>query len=184
MANLNFDMVGSPNYARLVYDGDGSDTGVGRPGRLRHDRDAVQRLLRGPGPGQRGDGVRRALRLRAVHRRRHPRRRAVLGRRGEEDARAGREVRRDRRGGVRRLLPPGVRHARQPQPPGAKRVLRRGGRRHAEARRAQAAAHGAAGAEVIGAQREAGAGVPRPACSPLGRRAARGLTPQRGQTLW
>jgi Zn-dependent M28 family amino/carboxypeptidase len=24
--NLNFDMVGSPNYARLVYDGDGSDT--------------------------------------------------------------------------------------------------------------------------------------------------------------
>lgn len=25
-ANLNFDMLGSPNYARLVYDGDGSDT--------------------------------------------------------------------------------------------------------------------------------------------------------------
>ncbi|MEU4426942.1 M20/M25/M40 family metallo-hydrolase [Actinoplanes sp. NPDC024001] len=26
-ANLNFDMVGSPNYVRFVYDGDGSDTG-------------------------------------------------------------------------------------------------------------------------------------------------------------
>ena len=25
-ANRNFDMVGSPNYARFVYDGDGSDT--------------------------------------------------------------------------------------------------------------------------------------------------------------
>lgn len=26
MANLNFDMLGSPNYVRFVYDGDGSDT--------------------------------------------------------------------------------------------------------------------------------------------------------------
>ncbi len=34
-ANLNFDMVGSPNYVRFVYDGDGSDTpetGPGPPG--------------------------------------------------------------------------------------------------------------------------------------------------------
>jgi hypothetical protein len=32
-ANLNFDMVGSPNYVRFVYDGDGSDTGpAGPPG--------------------------------------------------------------------------------------------------------------------------------------------------------
>ncbi len=32
-ANLNFDMVGSPNYVRFVYDGDGSDKGVvGPPG--------------------------------------------------------------------------------------------------------------------------------------------------------
>jgi Zn-dependent M28 family amino/carboxypeptidase len=32
-ANLNFDMVGSPNYVRFVYDGDGSDTPVtGPPG--------------------------------------------------------------------------------------------------------------------------------------------------------
>ena len=32
-ANLNFDMVGSPNYVRFVYDGDGSDTSpAGPPG--------------------------------------------------------------------------------------------------------------------------------------------------------
>ena len=29
--NLNFDMVGSPNYVRFVYDGDGSDTAVAGP---------------------------------------------------------------------------------------------------------------------------------------------------------
>ena len=32
-ANLNFDMLGSPNYVRFVYDGDGSDTpDAGPPG--------------------------------------------------------------------------------------------------------------------------------------------------------
>jgi Zn-dependent M28 family amino/carboxypeptidase len=30
-ANLNFDMVGSPNYVRFVYDGDGSATGTAGP---------------------------------------------------------------------------------------------------------------------------------------------------------
>jgi Zn-dependent M28 family amino/carboxypeptidase len=30
-ANLNFDMVGSPNYVRFVYDGDGSDTPTAGP---------------------------------------------------------------------------------------------------------------------------------------------------------
>ncbi|MFC7531084.1 M20/M25/M40 family metallo-hydrolase [Actinoplanes sp. GCM10030250] len=30
-ANLNFDMVGSPNYVRFVYDGDGSSTGTEGP---------------------------------------------------------------------------------------------------------------------------------------------------------
>ena len=29
--NLNFDMLGSPNYARMVYDGNGSDTGIVGP---------------------------------------------------------------------------------------------------------------------------------------------------------
>ncbi len=31
VANLNFDMVGSPNYVRFVYDGDGSDTALAGP---------------------------------------------------------------------------------------------------------------------------------------------------------
>ena len=31
-ANLNFDMLGSPNYVRFVYDGDGSDSAAGPPG--------------------------------------------------------------------------------------------------------------------------------------------------------
>ena len=30
--NLNFDMLGSPNYVRFVYDGDGSDSDAGPPG--------------------------------------------------------------------------------------------------------------------------------------------------------
>ncbi len=30
-ANLNFDMVGSPNYVRFVYDGDGNATGTAGP---------------------------------------------------------------------------------------------------------------------------------------------------------
>ena len=47
--NLNFDMLGSPNYARLVYDGDGSLT-PDRPGRRRagglgYDRAGVPQLL-------------------------------------------------------------------------------------------------------------------------------------------
>jgi Zn-dependent M28 family amino/carboxypeptidase len=31
VANLNFDMLGSPNYVRFVYDGDGSATGTDGP---------------------------------------------------------------------------------------------------------------------------------------------------------
>jgi Zn-dependent M28 family amino/carboxypeptidase len=38
-ANLNFDMVGSPNYVRFVYDGDGSDTEAdGPPGSAQIER--------------------------------------------------------------------------------------------------------------------------------------------------
>ncbi|MBC7631749.1 M28 family peptidase [Aeromicrobium sp.] len=39
-ANLNFDMLGSPNYARLVYDGDGSDGDAGPPG-----SDAIEKVF-------------------------------------------------------------------------------------------------------------------------------------------
>jgi len=42
-ANLNFDMVGSPNYARFVYDGDGSSGGVsGPPG-----SEAIEKIFTG-----------------------------------------------------------------------------------------------------------------------------------------
>ena len=66
-------MVGSPNYVRFVYDGDG-DVGRAGPRRFGGDRGLVRRVLRRPGSGLRADRVRRPLRLRAVHRgrRRHP----------------------------------------------------------------------------------------------------------------
>ena len=45
--NLNFDMVGSPNFVRFVYDGDGSVGPVARP--VRGDRAGVDLLLRARG---------------------------------------------------------------------------------------------------------------------------------------
>ena len=68
-AMLNFDMVGSPNFVRFVYDGDLSDSPPppsGAPASFSADRGAVPGLLRGPGPGDVADCVRRPLRLRAV----------------------------------------------------------------------------------------------------------------------
>ena len=62
-------MLGSPNYVRFVYDGDGSDTpDAGPPG-----SDAIESVFTDyfavPGPGVGADSVRRSLRLRRVHRR-------------------------------------------------------------------------------------------------------------------
>ena len=51
LANLNFDMLGSPNFVRFVYDGDGSDTGPAGPARIGADRGHLHRLLRLAGPG-------------------------------------------------------------------------------------------------------------------------------------
>ncbi len=42
-SNLNFDMLGSPNYARLVYDGDGSDTPDTGPGPV--GSDTIERIF-------------------------------------------------------------------------------------------------------------------------------------------
>ena len=94
---LNFDMIGSPNYFRGVYDGDGDGFGIpGPPG-----SDAIEAQFEDfyarAWPGQRADRVRRSVRLRPVHRRRHPVRRAVHRCRGREDRGAGRAVRRNRR---------------------------------------------------------------------------------------
>ena len=66
---LNFDMVGSPNYVRFVYDGNGSAHRASGPRRFGRDRGPVQGLLRSPGSGLRAHGLRRPVRLRTVHRR-------------------------------------------------------------------------------------------------------------------
>ena len=47
--NLNFDMLGSPNFVRFVYDGDGSDTPEAGPARLGSDRARVPAIFRLPG---------------------------------------------------------------------------------------------------------------------------------------
>ena len=122
-ANLNFDMLGSPNYVRFVYDGDGSDPS--RPVRRgpTRSRQIFTDYFTEPGPGQRADGVQRPLRLRPVHRRRHSGRRAVQRRRGHQDRRRGSDLRWHGRCTVRRLLPPGLRHHQQPE---HQRVVRAG----------------------------------------------------------
>ena len=114
-ANLNFDMLGSPNYVRFVYDGDGSATGTAGPPGSAQIEDIFNEYFAGAGPGHRPDRVRRPVRLRPVHRRRHPGRRPVQRRRGHQDRGAGGGVRRHRRCGLRPLLPPGLRHHQQPQ---------------------------------------------------------------------
>ena len=88
-ANLNFDMIGSPNFVRFVYDGDLSDSASAaqrRARRLGSDRGAVQPVLRSPGPGNGADRVRRPLGLRAVHRERGPGRWTVHRCRRHQDA--------------------------------------------------------------------------------------------------
>ena len=88
-AMLNFDMVGSPNFVRFVYDGDLSDSEPpegGAPAGVGGHRAAVPRLLREPGARDGADGVRRPLGLRAVHLRRHPGGRPVHRRRGLKTA--------------------------------------------------------------------------------------------------
>ena len=107
--NLNFDMVGSPNYVRFVYDGDASEHRLARLDRLRRRRGRVHRLLRLAGSRQRAHRVRRALRLRRLHQRRYPGGRPVHRRGRHQDRRGGGNLRRRRRRRLRPLLPPGVR---------------------------------------------------------------------------
>ena len=123
---LNFDMIGSPNYARLIYDGNGSQFDGAGPDGLGLDRADLPALLPAPGPAHRPDRLRRSLRLRAVHRRRHPGGRSVHRRRGGQDRGRAGDLRRHGRRGVRPLLPPGVRHGRERQSQGARRDVRCG----------------------------------------------------------
>ena len=83
--------------------------------RLGEHRERLRQLLRLPGAGNGADGVRRPVGLLRVHRGRDPRRRAVHRRRRHQDAGRGCAVRRNGRGGLRPLLPLGVRHHRQHQ---------------------------------------------------------------------
>ena len=71
-ANLNFDMIGSPNFVRFVYDGNGSAGGpVGPPGSAQIER-IFNRYFSSRGSRDLTDRLRRALRLRPVHRGGHP----------------------------------------------------------------------------------------------------------------
>ena len=103
IAMLDFDMVASPNWARQIYDGDGSTFGsdVSGPNGSGFIESLFSALVRQPGPGPRADPVRRALGLRRVHRRGHPRRRHLHRRRGAQDGRAAGAVRRHGRRGAR-----------------------------------------------------------------------------------
>ena len=131
---LNFDMVGSPNYVRFVYDGDGSAFGLGGPARFRCHRGAVRGLLRRSRAGVRAHPDRLPLRLRRLLRQRHPVRRPVHRRRGHQDTGAGGRLRRHRGPAVRPLLPHGLRHLRQRQQRGARPQQRRHRPRDADLR--------------------------------------------------
>ena len=113
-ANLNFDMLGSPNYVRFVYDGDGSDTRSGRPPgsaqieEIFNDYFASQGLATDPTAfdGRSDYGPFIAVGIPAGG--------LFSGAEGIKTAGAGGDLRRHRRRAVRPLLPPGVRHHQQP----------------------------------------------------------------------
>ncbi len=86
-ANLNFDMLGSPNYVRFVYDGDGSEPDTPASGSAQIET-LFDDYFASQGLADRADRVRRPLRLRPVPRRRRPRRRAVQRRRGRSRRRS------------------------------------------------------------------------------------------------
>lgn len=69
---LNFDMIGSPNFARLIYDGDGSAFDIPGPeGSDKIEKTFTKHFKRED--SSLGDRLRRSLRLPPVHRCRNPR---------------------------------------------------------------------------------------------------------------
>ena len=73
MANLNFDMIASPNFVRFVYDGDGSDTATAGPAGSAEIEQIFLDWFDSQGLATDADRVRRTLGLRAVHRPRRSR---------------------------------------------------------------------------------------------------------------
>ena len=71
-AMLNYDMVGSPNAGRFVYDGDASDTASTGSTGSGVVEDVFVDYFGSSRSSDRADGVRRTLRLRRVRRRRDP----------------------------------------------------------------------------------------------------------------
>ena len=110
MLNLNFDMVGSPNYVRFVYDGDGSATGTKGPSGSGNIERVFLDYFASQEAADRADCLRRPLGLRAVHRPRHPGRRSLHRSRGDQVRGGGGRLRRHGRSGLRPVLPRGVRH--------------------------------------------------------------------------
>ena len=129
---LNFDMVGSPELRPLRLRR--RRVGVRRQGAERQQarREDLRRLLRLAGAGVRADRVRRALGLRRIHQRGRPLRWPLHRRRRYQDGRAGGDLRRDGGGRLRPVLPPGLRHHRQPVSDGARPDVRRHRARHAD----------------------------------------------------
>ncbi len=86
---LNFDMVGSPNYVFMVYDGDKSGfpapPGVPIPAGSVADRGPLRVVLHARRRAVRRRPVQRAQRLPGVHPEQHPRWRPVHRRRGRQD---------------------------------------------------------------------------------------------------
>ena len=88
---LNFDMVGSPNYIFMVYDGD--ESGFAAPVAVPPGSVAIEDLFESyytrSGEPYDDAAVQRAQRLPGVHPERHPGRGPVHRRRGRQDRRAG-----------------------------------------------------------------------------------------------
>ncbi len=107
---LNFDMVGSPNHVFFVYDGDNSD-GAGAPaGPPGSDliEDKFEQFYNARGASLQGHRLRRALRLRAIHRCRDPIRWPVHRSRRDQDGGRGRALGWHRGSAIRPVLPPGM----------------------------------------------------------------------------
>ena len=88
------------------------------------DREDLREVLHLAGNPLQGDRLLRPLRLRPVHRCRHPVRWALHRRGRDQDGAGGRALGRHGRAGLRSLLPPGLRHVRQQQRLRARRTTR------------------------------------------------------------